>query len=196
VCPVGAGNITELVPVEDDGTFRYESKHEPGETFFLLSPTLPLVALRQPALRPGDALEITIPHVPSRAFTIRLGEKIAQQHAFLDIQIGDILLPINVWGQHQRLRGQRSMITRRATLNVGAIAQTGPITVVLGPRPRNHLARPRSDPRRPLPSPRLGTAAGLEPSPALDRTPERRHPAGVARRRPAPPASCDCEGRQ
>jgi hypothetical protein len=131
----GAGNVTELVPVEDDGTFRYESKHEPGETFFLLSPTLPLVALRQPALRPGDALEITIPHVPSRAFTIRLGEKIAQQNAFLDIQVGDILLPINVWGQHQRLRGQRSMITRRATLTVGAIAQTGPITVVLGPDP-------------------------------------------------------------
>jgi hypothetical protein len=130
-----AGKVTELVPVNDDGSFRYEAHHEAGESFFLVSNTLALVALRQPQLKPGDPLEIAVPRVPARAFTIRLGDRIAQQNAWIDVSVGDVLIPMEVLNQHQQLRNLRSLILKRAPLSVGAIAQTGPITVLLGPDP-------------------------------------------------------------
>jgi hypothetical protein len=140
------GQETEMVPVRDDGSFRFNREHRP-EVFVVVSINLPLYIQRQPMTLAADSLDIAIPAAPVRRFEVETSEETSQTDAIVTIAIGDLVVPYPAFSQHLALHGSTLVLRNRGPLLVPDILATGPISVLLGPPPsavvpsRNDLFR-------------------------------------------------------
>ncbi|HEX6084437.1 MAG TPA: hypothetical protein VF266_07920 [Thermoanaerobaculia bacterium] len=132
------GRTTEDTAIHPEtGSFSYKTPHAPPEHVVLVSRTLPLLVLPQPALKEGESLSFVSPSVPSRAFTIVATPESAQESAMVAIEVGDRLVPVNAFLMHQNFRGAPFMVVRRAPVPVRDIAAIGPLSLVVGHDPFN-----------------------------------------------------------
>ena len=129
-----AGVRTEMVRgVQPDGSFTYQRPHAEGEIIIFSSDTQPLFASLHPRLAEGQPLELRLPAVPRRNFTVTLSPDSREQVAFLALRIGDVVVPINGLGQHLAMRGLQSALEPGHSVKVVDVLATGPTRVILIP---------------------------------------------------------------
>jgi hypothetical protein len=128
------GVRTEMVRgVRPDGSFTYQKPHAEGEIIVFSSDTQPLFASLHPRLAEGEPLELRLPAVPRRSFTVTLSSDSREQMAFLALRIGDVVVPINGLGQHLAMRGIQSALEPGHSVKVVDVLATGPTRVILIP---------------------------------------------------------------
>jgi hypothetical protein len=136
VSPV-TGVLTELLRENDfaaDGTFAYKKQHSPGEIVMFTAADKPMYVFRYPALEPEQSFDVVLPPAPSKNIAVSLAET-AKEAGWLTLQIGDIVLPSNVFGFHLQARHfMWSTLSPGGTLTIPDILATGPITVILIPQ--------------------------------------------------------------
>lgn len=120
-----AGTVLETTVVREDGTFRHQRPHGPGEFVIFLSADRPLFALPAP---PSTPLTIELPTVPIRSIDIVTD---GQDDYEIGIAIGDVVVPSAALSRHQAARGAGTF-TVAGRLAIADIAATAPITVYKG----------------------------------------------------------------
>lgn len=135
----GRGESVELAP---DGTFFYESSHEPGETMAVVSRSHPLWVVRMPAMAPRQSFEMRFPDAPVRGFWVGIKGVDNSIVTTVGIAIGDLLVPAGALQHHQRLRNSKSSVRGSLSMTFADILETGPIEVFAGSpdSPRQRLA--------------------------------------------------------
>jgi hypothetical protein len=109
------GRMTEVVEVSSDGSFSYKQEHAPGELLFVIGTNAPLFATRQPNLLDGAVLEIDYPAAAVKSFEVALAPGANPDQGFMTIAIGDIVVPLDVFGWHG---------SRRVAGNIGRVSTT------------------------------------------------------------------------
>lgn len=128
------GVRTEMVRgVQPDGSFTYQKPHAEGEIIIFSSDIQPLFASLHPRLAEDEPLELRLPAVPRRNFTVTLSSDSREQVAFLALRIGDVVVPINGLGQHLAMRGLQSALEPGHSVKVVDVLATGPTRVILIP---------------------------------------------------------------
>lgn len=127
------GRVSEDIPIQPEtGAFTYKTRHAPPEYFVLVGAQRPLLVLPQPDVKEGEPFTITMPRVPTRAFTIMASPESAQESAILTLAVGGRIVPVNAFLMHQKLRSAPFLLIRRAPVPVRDVAATAPLTVVVG----------------------------------------------------------------
>lgn len=132
-----AGTETERADVGPDGTFVYSSSHENSETMSVISMSHPLWTTRAPATGRRETMEVRFPDASPREFDVFVDRGDPRVTRHIGMLIGGVRVPLPVLREHQRMRRQPATIRGAGPVHFTAIAETGPIDVVLGPRPED-----------------------------------------------------------
>lgn len=139
-----AGQLLESADLSADGSFTFSREHAAPEYAVIVAANLPMLVLPLPD-RAEAQLDLAVPAVPSRDLQITIGPSLRQEDALIGLYVGGRYVPDQVLFRHQALRGMQSALRGRGPLRIPAIAETGPIHVMLGPAPGDLAARPVED---------------------------------------------------
>ena len=128
-----AGQTTEDVQLDADGTFVTRLPHAPPEYFVYASSTRPLTVLPMPVLS-SDEFDVTLPAAPVRRFTVTVPDMTAKS-GFVGVWIGGLYVPLLTMDFHETSRGIDSILYRGKSVEFRDISETGPIAVAFGAPP-------------------------------------------------------------
>lgn len=127
-----SGRRLEVAPLKEDGSFTYKNSHRMGEIITVIARNQPLFVTRMASDSSDRKLEIGFPLVPSVSFRVKVDGG-GKGWNLMTVRIGDLVVPLHVFGQHMRKRRLHLELTAEQPLFVPDIAATGPIRVVVAP---------------------------------------------------------------
>jgi hypothetical protein len=128
------GAETERVDLAPDGTFHFEQTHYRDETMTVVSLSHPLWILRAPAVERATPLKVKFPDTATqRSAEVYVNGVPARLTTNIGVAIGGLRVPQPVLAQHLALRGIASVASGSVALIIPALAETGPIDILLGP---------------------------------------------------------------
>jgi hypothetical protein len=124
------GSVMEMRTVSEDGTFYVSKPHAPPEYVVFTALNQPLRALRLAPTGEGEPLEIRLPAAPVRDVVLIPR---SLDNARIALEVDGLLVPENVFGQHQSLRREQGAVHDGQRLSIRNIAGQD-VVVLVGPR--------------------------------------------------------------
>jgi hypothetical protein len=128
-----SGLETERAELAADGTFVYASSHGSDETMVVVSLSHPLWVLRTPELERRQSFELRFPDAPVRDVDVVVQSAGGRGFRYFGIVVGRVRVPLPALAHHQSLRRLSATVREGSQVRVPALAETGPIAVLLGP---------------------------------------------------------------
>ncbi|HEY2322499.1 MAG TPA: hypothetical protein VGJ82_06495 [Thermoanaerobaculia bacterium] len=128
-----SGDLSESSTIAPDGSFTYARPHDAGELVCVVSAAAPLLVLRYPPLAPDATFDISYAGLAVRDFHAVLPPAARETKGFLDISIGDAVVPLPIFSEHLGYRGSRPVFLAPRTIDVPQIAVTAPVTFLFAP---------------------------------------------------------------
>lgn len=129
------GAVQEINRLNSDGTFYCDIDHKFTEHAVITSTNRPLIVVPPAAIeRNEETITIGLPPIPRlRTFTIEMPPKDRYLRRIVTIAVGGLLVPLEAFAFHQNNRGLHEMPSKTTPLQVPDVAETAPITILLGP---------------------------------------------------------------
>lgn len=130
----GANRMSEHIRIiGETPVFKYRQPHTEGETVAFTADGQPLYVFRYPRLTNQQEFVIQLPQARRRTFTVTLSDATREEGGFVALQIGDLVVPINMIGYHAQTRRFQSSLRPGQTITIADVLETGPITAIFVP---------------------------------------------------------------
>ena len=128
------GGETERADLAPDGTFHFEKTHYRDETMTIVSLSHPLWILRAPAVERATPLQVRFPDTaPRRDAEVTIENMPARMVTTMGVAISGLRVPQPALTQHLTLRGVAPLVKGGDPIVIPALAESGPIDILLGP---------------------------------------------------------------
>jgi hypothetical protein len=127
------GHITESTRVAQDGSFTYERRHVTTEFVALIARGVPLDLQPWSGDSADDVVNVSLRGGPVTRFTVV--KTYSTGTVPITVALGGVIVPQQIFDEHQMLRNAASRVSAREPLQVVDIAARAPVMVIMGPDP-------------------------------------------------------------
>jgi hypothetical protein len=128
------GAVTEVLNPASDGTFTCEIEHAREEYCVLVAAQMPLYVFR-PSEHEYSTMVFELPPAQIIDMSVSLDAGATTDGGWMGMRVGSFQVPQEAFGIHQQRNGQQVEVRKDAPATVSRVALTGPIELLLLPRP-------------------------------------------------------------